>query len=138
MLIEDLATLLAAGGPFTGGGDTFAVRTYLMPDGPSVDTVIVLSEGEGGGADIRAMGASLAAPVREQPILRVRVRSAKKKFTVARTVAETVHQLLSGYKGTLSGRQYYVKAVHPPRFLEHDRNDRIVFETNYLVQKERG
>jgi len=138
MLIEDIETLLSASAPFTEGSDTFTVRTYLMPDGSSIDACIVLSEGEGGGKDIRAMGASLAAPIRERPILRVRVRSAKKSFTNARAAAETVHQLLSGYNGTLSGRLYYIEAVHPPRFLEHDRNDRIVFETNYLVQKQRG
>lgn len=135
MLLDDIETLLNAEGPYTAGGSTFMVRKYMAPDTP--DAVIVLEEFPAG-KPISAMGPSRHAPIRERAGLMVWVRSPKKDYGSARTVAETIYQKLHNLGETLSGRQYFIQAMHAPALKEQDRNDRWLIETNFLVQKERG
>jgi len=134
-LLTDIETHLGTVGPFVGGSTTFTVRRNFIPDTP--DAVIALIEFPAGPAE-RAMGASIGAPVRERAGLQVTTRSDQGNYDDARTVAEAVHQELDFLAATLSGRRYFVQAMHPPALKEQDRNKRWLLEANYVVFKERG
>lgn len=135
MLADDLETYLNGLGPYTSGGTTFTVRKFLTPDTP--DAVITLIEWPGGKA-IRAMGASIGSPIRERAGLQVLVRGPQQDYAAARDVAEQIYRKLDFLNATLSARQYFIEAMHPPMLLEQDRNHRWIMSTNFLVLKERG
>ncbi len=135
MLLQDLAGHLATYGPFTQDGLTYSVCIGEYPTTP--DTVITLIELPGKGP-IRAMGASLSAPIRERAVLEVLVRGPQEDYVAARAVAEAVHQKLDGLHTTLGGRQYDIDALTTPSRDSQDRNKRWLITSAYAVQKERG
>lgn len=135
MLLQDIETVLTAEAPFTAGSETFAIRTGYLPDTP--DAVIGLEEYPGG-KPIRAMGPSRGAPLKQKFILNVIVRSAQKAYTHARTIAESVNNILDGLHEDINGRRYYVEAINLPSREQQDRNSRWLIETQYMVVKDRG
>lgn len=135
MLLQDLEAYLATQGPFTQGGLTYSICIGDYPASP--DTVITLIELPGKGP-IRAMGASLSAPIRERAVLEVLVRGPQEDYAAARAVAEAVYQKLDGLHATLSGRQYDVAALTTPSRDSQDRNKRWLITSAFSVQKERG
>lgn len=135
MLLDDIETYLNTFGAYSQSGTSYTVRKHLVPDTP--DATITLLEFPAGKSQY-AMGAPLRGPVRERAGLMVSVRGPQKDYGNARAMAETVHQRLDSYKGTLSGRRYTIYAMHPPILKEQDRNGRWKIESNYLVLKERG
>lgn len=135
MLLDDVETYLNTFGTWSQSGTTYAIRKNLIPDTP--DAVIVLIEFPAG-PGIKAMGASLRAPLRERAGLMVTVRGPRGDYANARAMAEVVNGRLDSLRSTLSGRRYYVTAMHTFMLKEQDRNDRWKLECNYLVLKERG
>jgi len=135
MLLQDMETYLNAQGPFSQDGTAYKVYIGSLPDSDS--TAIALRELPGKEA-IRAMGASLSAPVRERPLVQVWVRGPQRDYVNARAMAEQIHLLLDGLNTTLSARLYAVRALAPPSPDRQDRNARWMIVTTYMVEKERG
>lgn len=135
MLLDDIETYLGTFAPWTQSGTTYTIRRNFTPETP--DAVITLIEFEAG-KPIRAMGPSLAAPIRTREGLMVLVRGPQKDYDNARDMANAVHLKLDRFAGTLSGRLYFIEALHEPHLQEQDRNDRWRIECNYLALKERG
>jgi len=135
MLIDDVAIHLASFGAYTQAGATYSIQRGVLPD--EVVESITLQEIPAGKA-IRAMGPSLGAPIRERAGLRVTVRGALGDYQNPRIVAELVHTRLDGLNATLSGRRYWIQALHPPVLDQQDRNVRWRLVATYYVEKERG
>lgn len=137
MLVTDIETYLNSFGAYVSNSVTFTVRRGFLPATP--DAVIALEEALGL-REIRAMGPSLSAPLFERPVLQVTTRSPRQDYIAGRSIAETVHQRLSGAGGlTLTGRRYsYIQALSPPFLERQDDEGRFRFVANYVVHKERG
>jgi hypothetical protein len=135
LLLDDIETYLNTFGAYTQDTTTYTLRKHFSPETP--DAVIVLLEVPIG-APMRAMGASVSAPVRERSGLCVRVRGPQQDYSNARSMAETVYQRLDFLNTTLSGRQYSLSALHAPVLYQEDRNNRWWIDTTFLVLKERG
>lgn len=117
---------------------TFVVRTGKMPDTP--DACIALEEAPGLPA-VRAMGASLTAPLFERPTLNVWVRGPRQGTETGRMMAQRVHEKLDGAFDLVLGGVRYAKieALGGPPFLdEQDRNERDTFVCSYIVTKQRS
>lgn len=135
MLTDDVATHLATYGALSDGSTTYTVCKNIIPDTP--DAVVVLLSYPAG-PPIRAMGASLAAPLYDRHLLSVITRGPARDYASTATIASTVHARLDFLHATLSTRKYSIKALTAPSLLEQDRNSRWKIEATYMVEKERG
>ena len=126
MLLDDLATLLEAAGVGVVGTTLFKSRMPATPD-----TAVAIFE-YGGSPPERRMSATPGNYIVERPSLQVLCRSTD--YPTARTLAETAFRALDGYRGTLSGRRYWVAAHQSPYLIQRDTNERdwIGFGTSIM------
>jgi hypothetical protein len=136
-----MATYLAGAGIGLAMGSTGNLFKVPFPDG-SPDAAVSLLEYPGMEA-VRAMGASLSAPVFERPRFQVTVRDTLQNFQTARTLATSIYNKLDGLSEETMGttRYSYVRAIQTPFLLGpagEDKNARPRVVCNYEAVKERG
>ena len=106
MLGDEIATYLAGAGlglslSSTSGGVVFGVP--FPPEAP--DTACCVIE-YGGGPPLDAFGASLSAPVYEQPRFQVLCRDRSDNAATCRALANSIYKALRHFSGTLGGVSY--------------------------------
>ena len=128
MLLDELATYLAAQGIGTQGVDLF---NGVLPDSPP-DAVALFEYG--GVAPVHALGGGQAKY--ERP--RVQVVARATTYSAARSKIETIYKLLQAVSNaSLSSVRYLsIEAVQSPFLLTRDENARVVLACNFQIVKE--
>ena len=139
MILDDVATWLAANSTLLSVGGTTGTLTKAVMLDSQPDTVATLLE-TGGLPTVQAFstGTNNTQVVYERPNLQLLSRSTS--YVTARNVAETVYTLLDGYTGTLptsTGTRYLsVDAIQAPFSLGRDENERYLVSVNFQIRKE--
>lgn len=132
MILDEISTLLETYGIGTPGVDLF--EGFLPPPGtspPVSENAVALYEYPGE-SPLHVKGRK--APVHELP--RVQVITRSKSYAAARTKAEEVYRLLSGYSGEIGGTGYgRITALQSPALLQRDEGARVYIVANYRIMK---
>ena len=137
MLGDEIATYLAGAGlglslSSTSGGIVFGVP--FPPEAP--DTACCVIE-YGGGPPLDAFGASLSAPVYEQPRFQVLCRDRSDNAATCRALANSIYKALRHFSGTIGGVSYgFIQAVQPVAFLKFDENNRPYYYSEFDCRKQ--
>lgn len=132
MILTEISTLLETYGVGTPGVDLF--EGFLPPpsSSPAIPEDAVALYEYAGEPPLHVKDRK--APVHELP--RVQVVTRSKSYAAARTKAEEVYRLLSGYSGEIGGTGYgRITALQAPFFLSRDDGNRTLIVCNYRVLK---
>lgn len=141
MLLDDVATYLAAQSTKFSVGATGSVwKSLMLDEGGVPNTVIVLYEQAGTRNSYAfSTGAGVTTLV-ERPRLQIIARSTS--YSTARDRAETAYTILDGLSQALptsTGTTYHsIEAVQAPFFIGRDESDRFLVSCNYQIEKAVG
>jgi hypothetical protein len=130
--LDQLSTYLDSEDVGTEGTDLF---TTEMPDHP--DACVALFETGGRDPD---PGFGASAVRIERPAVQILARGAPDDYNGPRAKAQAAWDAMLKIEGeALSGVQYWlVQALQSPFHVTTDENDRLLFSSNFLIEKEPG
>jgi len=133
MILDDLATYIAAQSTAFSVGSTGNLGKALMLDKVHTATMVSIYETPGLPNLYTFSTTNKATRVAEKP--RIQVLSRSTSYQTARTNIDTIYQLLDGFSGPLptsTGTEYLsIEAVQPPFSAGRDENDRWILSVNF-------